>query len=74
MMGWPALTAFAAVVFAVLSVVGNPRRRNSLRAAAMASALICAGFLAGPPFDQIAGGIVLALLVCYAVLAFLRSG
>ena len=73
MMGWPALTAFAAVVFAVLSVFGQPSHRNRLRAAAAASALICAGFLAGPPFDQIAGGIVLAFLVWFGLRLFINS-
>lgn len=73
MVGWPAVTAFAAVVLAVLSVVGKPRLRIPMRAGAAGSALLCAGFLAGPPFEVIAGGCVMALLVGL-VLLMMRDG
>lgn len=73
MVGWPAVTAFAAIVFAVLSVTGNPQLRIRMRAGAAGSALLCAGFLAGPPFDLVAGGCVLALLVVLAIL-MIRDG
>ncbi len=39
----------------------------------MGSALLCAGFLAGPPFEVIAGGCVMALLVGL-VLLMTRDG
>ena len=73
MVGWPAVSAFAAIVFAVLSVVAEPFRRIAMRTGAVASTLICAGFLAGPPFELIAGGLVLALLVWLGILV-IRSG
>jgi len=73
MVGWPAVSAFAAIVFAVLSVVGQPQRKAVMRAGAVASALICVGFLAGPPFDLISGGFVLALLA-WLVFSVIRSG
>jgi hypothetical protein len=73
LMGWSALAAFATVVLAVLSFVAQPRLRRRMRAGAAASALIFVGLLMGPPFDQIAGGIILALVIWLAVLA-IRSG
>jgi hypothetical protein len=73
LMGWSALTGFAAVVFAVLSVIGQPHRRVAMRLAAVASAMLCGGFLAGPPLDLIAGGIVLALIL-FLVVQAVRGG
>lgn len=73
MLGWSALSGFAAAVLAFLSVAGPPRHRTALRAGTILSLLICAGLLYGPPFDKIAGGIILALLVMVAGLVALRG-
>jgi hypothetical protein len=67
LMGWNPLAAFAAVVFTVLSFIGQPRLRRRMRAGAVSSALIFIGLLAGPPYDLIAGSVLLALVIWLVV-------
>lgn len=71
LMGWNALAGFAALVFLVLSFIGQPRLQGRMRAGVAASALIFAGLLAGPPFDLIAGLVLLAMVICLAFFGFL---
>lgn len=73
LMGWNALAGFATMILAVLSFVAQPWLRSRMRVGAGASALIFLGLLAGPAFDQIAGAIILALVI-WLVFVAIRSG
>ena len=63
LIGWTGLLAFATLVLALLSWRAKAPLRPALRLATLASALIWLGFLAGPPYDQISGGLVLGGLI-----------
>lgn len=70
LMGWNALTGFATLVFLVLSFIAHPHLRRRMRAGAVASGLLFASLLAGPPFDAVACVFLLALVVCLDFFAF----
>jgi hypothetical protein len=70
---WVELTGFATVIFAGLSVLGKPQSRTAMRVGAVSSGLLLAGFLAGPPIDQYAGAIGLAVLLSIALVLFITQ-
>lgn len=73
MTSWITLLSLTALLSLGLSQFGLPRYRRAMQVSATVSALLCAGLLAGPPFDSIAGGFILAAVLAFALWAYFNS-
>ena len=73
MTSWIVLLSLTAIISLGLSHFGLPRYRRAMQVTAATSALLCAGLLAGPPFDNIAGGIILAAILALALWAYFNT-
>ncbi|OYU39962.1 MAG: hypothetical protein CFE33_05145 [Pseudorhodobacter sp. PARRP1] len=69
---WVFLSGFGLVVFNILAIFGKPQYRKAMQAWAVLTALIFAGFVAGPPLDQYAGGLGVAALILGGAYLWLR--
>lgn len=68
---WVFLSGFGLVIFNVLAIFGAAQYRKAMRAWALLSALVFAGFVAGPPVDQFAGALGVSALILGGVYLWL---
>ena len=70
---WIVILGLTTVLCLGLSRFGLPRYRKTMQISAAVSALLCAGMLAGPPFDEIAGAIITVTIMALLLWGFLQS-
>ena len=70
---WTGRLGLTAALCFALSRFGLPRYRMTMQVSAAVSALLGGAMLAGPPFDEIAGAIIILTVFAIALWAYISG-